>query len=44
MNYIDHCSKCQKPCTRVKRISSRTGSARFVTSCCGVAPVAVEAK
>jgi hypothetical protein len=38
--FEDTCSKCGQPCTRVKRISSRTGSARFVTSCCEAKPVA----
>ena len=38
-DYEDVCSACGQQCTRVKRISSRSGSARFVTSCCGAKPV-----
>jgi hypothetical protein len=43
--YEDACSECNRPCSRVKRATRTRGqgfvSTRFVTSCCGAAPVAV---
>ena len=38
--YKDQCSACGKDCTRLRRVSSRTGSARWVTDCCGSSPMA----
>jgi hypothetical protein len=40
--YIDQCSACKQPCTRLRRVSSRTGSARFVSACCGAKSIAVK--
>jgi len=35
--YKDHCSRCLKACTRVRKTKGR-----YVTDCCQAAPVAVE--
>ena len=40
ITYSDKCSACNQPCTRLRRVSSRTGSARWVTDCCGSSPMA----
>ena len=38
--YTDICSRCRQPCSRL-RVSVNNSTPKFVTSCCGVAPVAV---
>lgn len=40
--YQDVCSACKQPAVKVKRVSSRSGSARYVTGCCQAKPVAVK--
>ena len=39
-DYADICSRCKQPCTRVK-VRLNSGVPCYLTSCCGVAPVAV---
>lgn len=41
--YIDACSKCKQPCTRVKVQILQSGypKIRYLTNCCNAAPMAI---